>query len=41
MCRRCAAIALQEWSAEAVAAPRPRLFHRRPSGIAETPRESA
>jgi hypothetical protein len=34
MCRSCAATALREWSAEAVAAPRPRLILRRPSGIA-------
>jgi hypothetical protein len=34
MCRRCAATALQEWSAGPGAAPRPRLILRRPRGIA-------
>ena len=33
MCRRCAATALQEWSARPDAAPRPRLILRRPRGI--------
>ena len=34
MCRRCAATALQEWSARPGAAPRPRLMLSRPRGIA-------